>query len=153
MKKVVRTAFDRVRVSQCDRDPGWNVGGAKQSFAQECDINQIIRKHDQTGLLSHVRADPGAFMDLPDQMDFQEALERVKRADEAFASLPADIRARFQNDPLFFLSFIGDPANAVEARELGLLPEVPGAERKISVDNSKKNVDTDASKEEKGKPA
>lgn len=95
----------------------------KQSFLAECDINNIIRQYSQTGVITHIsaKASQGVYADLPDTIDFQESMNTVVKAQEAFASLPAAVRARFANEPSLFLEFMADPANLEEARKLGLL--------------------------------
>lgn len=94
----------------------------KQSFKEECDINNIVKRFELTGVIDHLnqKAREGVYTDLPDPLDFQGALELVREAQDAFNSLPADIRARFQNDPEAFLSFTSDPSNQDEMIKLGL---------------------------------
>lgn len=94
----------------------------KQSFVAECDINNIIKDFTQTGFVAHINqhAASGAFVDLPDQIDFQAGLDLVRQASDAFAALPAKLRARFGNDPAQFLDFMHDPKNQQEAIDLGL---------------------------------
>lgn len=95
----------------------------KQSFKDECDINNIIKSFSVTGMVNHIseRAASGVYVDLPDSVDFQEALHTVESARNAFATLPSKVRDRFANDPEAFLSFLHDPKNETEARALGLL--------------------------------
>lgn len=95
----------------------------KQSMVAECDINNIIKTYQMTGVIAHInsRADTGVFMDLPDEIDFQESLHLVERSRQAFAALPSVVRNRFANDPARFLEFLSDPANREEAGRLGLL--------------------------------
>lgn len=94
----------------------------KQSFKEECDINNIIKQYSVTGIWNHIneRFQQGTFTDLPDPLDFQQSLEIAKQAGEAFASLPSSVRARFENDPGQFLEFMANPANQEEAIRLGL---------------------------------
>lgn len=95
----------------------------KQSHQAECDINNIIKQFKISGMVTHVNAQmqAGAYQDLPDDMDFQVALETVRLGEVAFATLPSKIRDRFGNDPETFLGFMSNPENEKEARELGLL--------------------------------
>lgn len=101
----------------------------KQEFQRECDINNIVRDFQVTGMFNHVntRANQGAYLDLPSDMDFQSSVDVVAKAREAFMSLPSKIRDRFNNDPTNFLNFMGDSENLKEAQELGLIPK-PRAE-------------------------
>lgn len=94
----------------------------KQSFKDECDINNILKQYKQTGIVSHIneRAAQGMYADLPDPTDFQESLNIVQDAQTAFASLPSKVRTRFNNNPAQFLEFCADPRNAKEMAELGL---------------------------------
>lgn len=100
----------------------------KQSFKDECDINNIVKHFKATGMVSHInqQAARGTYADLPDPLDFQDAIHMVEAAQASFDTLPSKVRARFENDPGRFLEFMANPANLEEARELGLLkPQAP----------------------------
>lgn len=111
----------------------------KQEFVAECDINNIIKQYSTSGVIRHIseRAAQGQYMDLPDNIDFQESLNMVHQAQSAFATLPSSVRSRFQNDPAEFLAFMADPANQDEIIKLGLAtdsrppkqPEMPPTEK------------------------
>lgn len=107
------------------------VSLTKQEFAKECDINNIVKAfqpHTMQALLQQY-AMQGRFEDLPEPIDFQTALDIQMEAERAFMDLPAKVRDRFGQDPSQFLTFMHDPKNEAEARELGLLkPEAPAAE-------------------------
>lgn len=94
----------------------------KQSFRDECEINNIMRKWKKTGMLEHLaRVAPqyGDFLSCtPDS--YQEACNIVANAQQSFAALSSDIRARFENNPELFLAFVSNPNNAKELIELGL---------------------------------
>lgn len=91
----------------------------QQQFVRECDINNILKRYRATGLMRQLPGQPryGDFSDIP---DYQDALNTVIRAEEAFGRLPSDLRTRFDNDPQKFLDFVHDPANQEELYELGL---------------------------------
>jgi len=92
-----------------------------QCFKDECDISNIMKRYTQTGLFEHmssVRAQYGDFSNIP---DYQSALNVVIEANEAFNSLDAKVRARFDNDPGQFLSFCENPENRNEMISLGLI--------------------------------
>lgn len=99
----------------------------KQSFKDECDINNILKQYKVTGMFAHInsKAAQGVYADLPDPLDFQASLEVVRAANDAFASLPSKVRDRFQNNPEAFLAFCTNPANADELVELGLATRPP----------------------------
>ena len=92
---------------------------AQQQFAEEADINTIVRRFNLTGQLpDNVRAP--VYADFEAVFDFQTAMNAVRSAEESFMAMPADVRARFSNDPHRFVEFCSDPSNLEEARKLGL---------------------------------
>jgi len=95
---------------------------AVQSAKDESDINTIVRRFGLTGQIPQGFRIPtyADFLNAPDT--YQGALEALDRADRAFRSIPAAIRARFNNDPGLFVQFCSDPANLPELRKMGLAP-------------------------------
>lgn len=97
----------------------------QQNMARECDINLIMKKFENTGLISHVARNPGAYMDLPSGMDFEVAAQLLIDAEANFQALPSKVRKEFDNDPRQFLAFCEDPANRDRMIELGLIDKPP----------------------------
>jgi phage internal scaffolding protein len=95
-------------------------GLAQQHFKDECDVNNILRKYQKTGLLDHVNRFQGDYADLSAVPDFQDSLNAVIDAQEAFMTLPSSIRKQFDNDPVQFLDFVHDPSNRDEMVKMGL---------------------------------
>lgn len=97
---------------------------AKQQFAEECDINTIVRRFHLTGELpQNVRMPTyGDFEDVP---TYQDAMKAIREADEAFMMMPAEVRARFGNDAAAFVAFCSDETNRGEAEKLGLVAPPP----------------------------
>lgn len=95
-------------------------GMTQQSFAEECDINTIVRRFGLTGEFPSDFQMPQSG-DFTGVTDFHEAMNIVRQAQEEFMELPADVRARFANDPGRLLSFLDDESNRAEALKLGLL--------------------------------
>lgn len=93
---------------------------AQQQFKDECDINNILRQFNVTGLLPEAPLSP-RYGDFTGISDYHTAMNRVIAAEEEFASLPATIRARFDNDAGNLIAFLDDEANRAEAIELGLV--------------------------------
>jgi phage internal scaffolding protein len=93
---------------------------AKQSFRDECDINNILRKFNVTGELPVGSVQP-QYGDFSGITDYQSALNAVMAAQDSFLALPAKIRARFDNDAALFVDFASDEANRDEMKALGLL--------------------------------
>ena len=91
----------------------------QQQFAEEVDINTIVRRFGLTGQMPENPRTP-RYGDFTEVTDYQTALNAVRSADEAFMALPADVRAEFNNDPQQLLLAVEDPRNLDRLRELGL---------------------------------
>lgn len=99
---------------------------AQQQFKDDSDINVIVERFGLTGELpQNVRVPLEA--DFIETTDFQSAMNVVRQAQEAFAEMPANVRAEFANDPALFMNFVANPANRKRAEELGIvnLPAEP----------------------------
>lgn len=125
---------DRRRVSFSNVDPTTGEilpSMTKQSEMDACDINNIIKSYSPAGLLQLISENQarGQYADLPDEVDYQTALNTVIEGERAFASLPARTRERFHNNPAEFLEFMADPRNQDEAISLGMATDNrPGPE-------------------------
>lgn len=97
---------------------------AQQEFKEETDINYIADRYGLTGELPQVLQLP-AYGDFTGIFDFQSAQNAVVEARQQFMTLPAKLRARFQNSPQQLLEFLEDPENRKEAIAIGLLQEPP----------------------------
>lgn len=97
---------------------------AVQSARDETDINTIVRRFGLTGELPGDVEMPQSG-DYSGVGDFHSAMNVVRKAQEEFLRVPAEIRARFQNDPQVFSSFFNDPVNQDEAIRLGLATRKP----------------------------
>lgn len=104
---------------------------AIQSAEEESNINTIVRRFGLTGELpSDVKMpQSGDFTNIP---DFHAAMNMVRKTQEEFLRVPAEVRARFGNDPQAFMQFVEDDANRAEAKRMGLLkPDAPVPEPMI----------------------
>lgn len=105
-------------------------GVTQQQFAEEVDINTIVKRFGLTGdLPENVRVPVSG--DFTGVVDFASAMLAVRAAEEDFLALPAELRYRFGNDPQRLMDFIADDANIDEARKLGLLKPVVPASRDV----------------------
>ena len=96
----------------------------EQHHKDMVDVNNIVERYRNTGLIPQ-RARMPSYGDFTHGQDFLQAQIRIKSAEADFASLPPDIRLKFNNDPGQLITYINDPENAAEARVLGLLPSEP----------------------------
>jgi hypothetical protein len=94
----------------------------QQCFSDAADVNKIMARWlSGNGENPHCMPDFTRFRDVSNGMDYQTLKNVVLEAQGDFDTLPADVRARFKNDPALLISFVSDPANASEAIALGLL--------------------------------
>lgn len=100
----------------------------QQQFAEDADINTIVRRFGLTGEMPQNFHTP-LLGDFSQVHDFQSAMNVVRAAEESFLTLPPDLRARFNNDPNALIHFMSDPSNATEAERLGLTPKTPELDR------------------------
>ena len=124
MKKspFLRTAYNY------DLDAASNESGlhcedaslTQQHFKDECDINNILRQFNVTGLLPENTLSP-RYGDFTGISDYHSALNQVIAAEDEFMRLPANIRARFNNDPAQLIDFLEKSDNKDEAIKLGLV--------------------------------
>lgn len=111
-----------------DKDAASNESGlhcedaslAQQHFKEECDINTILQKFNISGILPEQPLSP-RYGDFTGIGDYHTALNRVYAAQDEFEALPAQIRARFNNDPAQLIEFLENSDNRPEAEELGLV--------------------------------
>lgn len=93
----------------------------QQSAKDECDINKIVERAKRGAEIPFRDREPiyGDFTQIP--TDLRQCLVEVKKAETAFMSLDAHVRARFSNDPVLLLDFLNNPQNRDEAIKLGLV--------------------------------
>lgn len=91
----------------------------QQHQAEETDINNIVNRYLKTGELPNRTIPPmqGDFTNAP---NMQEAMDLVVRARVAFMEQPAEVRSRFENDPVKFVNFCSDEKNRDEMRKMGM---------------------------------
>lgn len=115
------TAYGPKRKVAISFEPGF--GRTKQSFKDECDVNNIMARYIRTGVLEFRQRHEPRYGDCTGA-DFQFYMNEIAKANSMFADMPAQLRARFENDPAKFLDFVQNPKNLDEARELGLCKPV-----------------------------
>lgn len=119
-----RSAYDgkrnRVSVQFLDENGEQSIGKTEQHHKAECDINNVIKKYDKTGLITHVNTAKATYGDYTDINEYQESLNIVIKAENAFMEMPSSIRKKFGNDPGLFMEFISNPDNLEEMITLGI---------------------------------
>ena len=103
-------------------EPFHTVGESmtQEQFAEESEINNIIRSHDRNGVIEHINKGNAIYGDFSNITDFSEALDQIREAQNEFQQIPSEIREKFQNDAGQFFKFASNPDNIQELRDLGL---------------------------------
>lgn len=112
------TRAESRRVAQTNTEPS----KTQQHQAHEADINTIVKNFGITGKLPVV-AMPPVYEEFSEIFDFQSAMNAIKAAQDSFIALPANIRARFENDPAKFVGYVDYCINNGDIdplREMGL---------------------------------
>jgi len=104
----------------------------QQHCIAECDINNILKRYQNTGSLPYLIKQNPQYGDFSSISDYQTSLNTVLHAQAQFNALSSEVRDRFHNDPEKFLSFCNNPDNADEMVRLGLAV----AKNPISVENT-----------------
>jgi phage internal scaffolding protein len=127
-KEIIRLQNGRVRVRTINKQPS----KTDTQFKDEVDVNNIMRKFQRTGQISHLAKRDGTYMDVSEIKDLAESIEVVDKAAYAFEKLPAKIRNRFDNDPRKLVTFMQDEKkNLEEMYELGL-KQKPSRQKPLS---------------------
>ena len=92
----------------------------QEQFAEESEINNILRSHDRNGVIEHINRGNAIYGDFSNITDFSDALDQIKEAQSEFQGIPWQIREKFQNDAGQFFKFASNPDNLDELREMGL---------------------------------
>lgn len=97
----------------------------KQSFKDECDINNILSRYKKNMGINFLDQYAGViqdqFADFSFAEDYHTGLQKIREAEGVFEAMPATLRSRFDNDPGKFLDFVSDKGNFDEAVKLGLM--------------------------------
>ena len=99
----------------------YNDGRTKQQFKDSADVNQILKKAQKAGTLSHLEKHGAYYGDFAD-FDFDAAQFALAKASSVFEELPSEIRKEFDHSPAKFFEFVNDPANAGDLAQA--LPEL-----------------------------
>jgi phage internal scaffolding protein len=92
----------------------------QEQFAEECKINNILRSHDQNGVINHIHRGNAIYGDFSNITDFSDALDQIKEAQSEFMNIPSEIREKFKNDAGEFFKFASNSENLDELRKMGL---------------------------------
>lgn len=92
----------------------------QQQFKDETNVNNILKKYQKTGLLTHVNSSQPSFGDFSSVEDYQVSLSKIQQAQQSFFNLPSELRNKFHNDPSKLIEFINNPKNDEDSYKYGL---------------------------------
>jgi len=119
----IRPTRFRVRVTA----PQGGESMTQQAMKNDCDINVIIKRHAQTGNISHLNPKAPLYLDCTQVRDLAGAIELQEEALDNFATLPSAVRKACNNDPVEFMDMIHTVEGTEELAQAGLEfePETP----------------------------
>ena len=82
--KVILNAYDRNPVVKMFP----NESLTEQHHKDEVDINNVVRRYDKQGVITHVNKARAMYGDFTEVNEYQDALNTVIQAQDAFAELP-----------------------------------------------------------------
>lgn len=92
----------------------------EQSHRDEVKIQNIIKRHQTTGMVTHLNHRQPLYQDFTNAPDFYKAQKIIADANSVFEEVPAKIRQQFNNDPGKYLEFVQNPDNREEMENLGI---------------------------------
>lgn len=95
----------------------------RAEFADDCDINSILKKYQRTGAINHFSKYSPHYGDFT-SLDLQQAHNLLIQSQQMFAELPSTVRD-YVKTPEGFLDFVQNPANKAKMAELGLIQAEP----------------------------
>lgn len=122
LSKNVRTRWDRVRRTVVLADAP-EKALTQQQFKDECDMNRIVRNAARGIAPRYYAQGQPHYGDFTNVVDLTEAYNVVARAEEAFMTLPAKLRAELGNDPARINEITRD-----QAARHGLLNDAPASQ-------------------------
>lgn len=106
----------------------------QQQFKNECDINHIIKRYNKdpqlwATLINNAKdINSPSFADFTDVGDFRHAMDKVSQIGEFFASIPSEVRARYNQNPELLFAAMHDPSQWQYLAEKGVLNKKSVAE-------------------------
>lgn len=105
----------------------------QQSDAADADINVIVERFTKTGMLPQIQLEK-LYGDFTEIGDYKDAMDRMNAAGDEFATIPAEIRKRFGNDPQQFIDFAMNEKNIDQLREWNIAP--PKQQKTATLDDA-----------------
>lgn len=115
---------DRAKVARFVEVKDFGPSMTSQSMADEADINKIMARIQKGQTVLTSVGEP-FYGDVSEFGGLQEAIMKVQDAEDLFMQYPAELRSKFDNDPVKMVEFLEDPKNLDEAIKMGLAEPKP----------------------------
>lgn len=103
-------------------------GLTQQHFKEAVDINNILAKYRKTGIMEHVKLAKERYGDFTELGEYAVHLDKVAKAQQAFESLPAELRNQFNNSIPGFFEYVMKEENYDQCVKWGIFdPKEPKA--------------------------
>lgn len=96
-----------------------------QASKNETDVNVIMANYVRTGAMTSQNNKTPMYGDFTMKMDLQQAFKLSEQAREGFMSLPPNVRALANNDPVKFVEMMQDRNNWPRFAQAGMPFEYP----------------------------
>lgn len=126
------TRYDEIRYIQSHLP--FSPSKTQQCFADECDINEIVKRPNLGINPFSQPTTTFSFGDFIDVKDFQMSQNIMAKAVSDFERLPSKIRDRFQNDIHKFYEFVSDSKNVEEGIKLGIYEKISTPVEKMATE-------------------
>lgn len=111
-----------------------NDGMTEQHHAEDADINNIMKRYRNTGLVPVNPNIPLAVGDFSEIDNYESAMNKIAEANSMFEQLPAHIRKAYDNNPALLLAAIDDPNQKQKLTDLGVFEKSPATPDNVSRD-------------------
>lgn len=109
--------------------PGGGPVITKQDGKRDADINFILKNYEKTGVISNISSKEPIFGDFSQAIEYDQALNLVKKTEEEFMKWPATARELARNDPKVALEMLADEGGRAALEALGRVDvKTPGQE-------------------------
>lgn len=115
MKMTVKMTSKGNRKYSVDFSEGKHGKKTDASFAASCDVNNIVRHYEMTGIDPYVDRKLTQRFGDASPLSYEDAMRHVSEINSAFADLPARERAKHWNDPAAWLEYLSKPNVPSEA--------------------------------------
>ncbi len=100
-----------------------------QSQAPQADIQEILRKYKEVGIIEHLNRTEATYKDVSEFEDFAAVMRHAKEAETAFFELPSKVREIFNHDVAQWLDAAHDPEKRQALVDAGHIDAPEVAER------------------------